>query len=95
MVSSPQVYNVHKALSPISPMFSIAAAFGNVHGVYKVDNNFHFLICYKLITFTFSVRQRGAVPPPAEGPPAVCQGAVEVLGGETTLPGHARRQWVQ
>ena len=76
-------------------MFSIAAAFGNVHGVYKVDKNFHFLTCYKLITFTFSVRQRGAVPPPAEGPPAVCQGAVEVLGGETTLPGHARRQWVE
>jgi len=33
-----QVYNVHKALSPISPMFSIAAAFGNVHGVYKSGN---------------------------------------------------------
>ena len=30
-----QVYNVHKALAAISPMFSIAAAFGNVHGVYK------------------------------------------------------------
>ena len=29
-----QVYAVHKALSPISPNFSIAAAFGNVHGVY-------------------------------------------------------------
>merc|ERR1711970_1212359 len=27
-----------KALSPISPMFSIAAAFGNVHGVYKAGN---------------------------------------------------------
>merc|ERR1719228_1853455 len=33
-----QVYNVYKALSPISPMFSIAAAFGNVHGVYKAGN---------------------------------------------------------
>ncbi len=33
-----QVYNVYKALSPISPMFSIAAAFGNVHGVYKPGN---------------------------------------------------------
>jgi len=33
-----QVYNVHKALSEISPMFSIAAAFGNVHGVYKAGN---------------------------------------------------------
>jgi len=30
-----QVYNVHTALAAISPMFSIAAAFGNVHGVYK------------------------------------------------------------
>ena len=29
---------MHKALSPISPMFSIAAAFGNVHGVYKSGN---------------------------------------------------------
>merc|ERR1711915_629329 len=34
-VKPEQVFNVHKALSPISPMFSIAAAFGNVHGVYK------------------------------------------------------------
>jgi len=33
-----QVYNVYKALSPISPMFSIAAAFGNAHGVYKAGN---------------------------------------------------------
>jgi fructose-bisphosphate aldolase class II len=33
-----QVFNVYKALSVISPMFSIAAAFGNVHGVYKPGN---------------------------------------------------------
>ena len=33
-----KVYNVHKSLSAISPMFSIAAAFGNVHGVYKSGN---------------------------------------------------------
>merc|ERR1712114_171693 len=33
-----QVYNVYKALNPIGPMFSIAAAFGNVHGVYKAGN---------------------------------------------------------
>merc|ERR1712228_988706 len=33
-----QVFKVHQALSPISPMFSIAAAFGNVHGVYKSGN---------------------------------------------------------
>ena len=33
-----QVYNVYKALSKISPMFSVAAAFGNVHGVYKPGN---------------------------------------------------------
>merc|ERR1719270_1332635 len=30
-----QVWNT---LSPISPMFTIAAAFGNVHGVYKPGN---------------------------------------------------------
>ncbi|GMF68775.1 unnamed protein product [Aspergillus oryzae] len=29
---------IHKALSPISPYFSIAAGFGNVHGVYKPGN---------------------------------------------------------
>ena len=29
---------MYKALSAISPMFSIAAAFGNVHGVYKAGN---------------------------------------------------------
>lgn len=36
--SPEQVWNVYKALSPISDMFSIAAAFGNVHGVYKPGN---------------------------------------------------------
>merc|ERR1712137_326272 len=33
-----QVYAVYEALSPIAPYFSIAAAFGNVHGVYKPGN---------------------------------------------------------
>ncbi|PVH16132.1 fructose-bisphosphate aldolase [Candidozyma duobushaemuli] len=32
------VFAVYKALAPISPNFSIAAAFGNVHGVYKPGN---------------------------------------------------------
>lgn len=32
------VYKVHEALAPIGPNFSIAAAFGNVHGVYKPGN---------------------------------------------------------
>jgi len=32
------VYDVHAALSVLSPNFSIAAAFGNVHGVYKPGN---------------------------------------------------------
>jgi len=32
------IWDIHKALSAISPMFSIAAAFGNVHGVYKPGN---------------------------------------------------------
>merc|ERR1711865_996657 len=32
------VFKVHEALFPISPMFTIAAAFGNVHGVYKAGN---------------------------------------------------------
>lgn len=36
--TSAQVFAVHKALAPISPNFSIAAAFGNVHGVYKPGN---------------------------------------------------------
>ncbi|PAK97801.1 class II fructose-bisphosphate aldolase, partial [Lentilactobacillus parakefiri] len=29
------VFSVYEALAPISPNFSIASAFGNVHGVYK------------------------------------------------------------
>jgi len=33
-----QVNSVYQALSKISPMFSVAAAFGNVHGVYKPGN---------------------------------------------------------
>ena len=32
------VYDVYTALLPISPNFSVAAAFGNVHGVYKPGN---------------------------------------------------------
>jgi len=32
------VYEIYDALSKISPNFSIAAAFGNVHGVYKPGN---------------------------------------------------------
>jgi len=33
-----EVHYVYKSLRAISPMFSIAAAFGNVHGVYKPGN---------------------------------------------------------
>jgi fructose-bisphosphate aldolase class II len=32
------IYDVYNALSKVSPNFSIAAAFGNVHGVYKPGN---------------------------------------------------------
>ncbi|OJD10495.1 fructose-bisphosphate aldolase 1 [Blastomyces percursus] len=32
------IYTIYKALSAISPYFSIAAGFGNVHGVYKPGN---------------------------------------------------------
>ena len=32
---SQDVWKVYEGLNPISPMFTIAAAFGNVHGVYK------------------------------------------------------------
>ncbi|KIY71519.1 fructose 1,6-bisphosphate aldolase [Cylindrobasidium torrendii FP15055 ss-10] len=34
----PDIFDVHTALAAISPNFSIAAAFGNVHGVYKPGN---------------------------------------------------------
>ena len=36
--SPEQVFSVYEALSKIGPMFSVAAAFGNVHGVYKPGN---------------------------------------------------------
>lgn len=32
------IYDVYAALAPVSPYFSIAAGFGNVHGVYKPGN---------------------------------------------------------
>ncbi|KAE9977206.1 Fructose-bisphosphate aldolase 1 [Venturia inaequalis] len=32
------IYNIYSTLKPISPYFSIAAGFGNVHGVYKPGN---------------------------------------------------------
>ena len=38
MSGAAQVYAVYEALAPIAPYFSIAAAFGNVHGVYKPGN---------------------------------------------------------
>merc|ERR1712054_190961 len=39
LYSSPEdVWNVYKALSPISEKFTIAASFGNVHGVYSPGN---------------------------------------------------------
>jgi len=39
LYSTPEdVYKVYTGLSPISHMFTIAAAFGNVHGVYKAGN---------------------------------------------------------
>jgi len=39
LYTSPEtVFAVYEALHPISPNFSIAAAFGNVHGVYKPGN---------------------------------------------------------
>jgi fructose-bisphosphate aldolase class II len=36
--SPEQVYSVYQALSKVGDIFSIAAAFGNVHGVYKPGN---------------------------------------------------------
>merc|ERR1712166_1608324 len=36
--TSEDVWAVWQALNPISPKFTIAAAFGNVHGVYKPGN---------------------------------------------------------
>jgi len=33
-----EIYQVYEALQPISPMFTVAAAFGNVHGVYSPGN---------------------------------------------------------
>ena len=33
-----EIYQVYKELSPISDMFTVAAAFGNVHGVYSPGN---------------------------------------------------------
>merc|ERR1719261_465581 len=39
LFSTPEdVYKVYETLNPISEMFTIAAAFGNVHGVYKAGN---------------------------------------------------------
>jgi len=39
LYSTPEdVYKVYEGLSPIGEMFTIAAAFGNVHGVYKAGN---------------------------------------------------------
>lgn len=36
--SPEEVWTIYKALAEVGPMFTIAAAFGNVHGVYKPGN---------------------------------------------------------
>eukprot|EP00978_Attheya_sp_CCMP212_P003668 scaffold7736_cov46-Attheya_sp.AAC.1 len=33
-----EIWQVYKELTPVSPMFTVAAAFGNVHGVYSPGN---------------------------------------------------------
>jgi len=33
-----EIFEVYKELTPISDMFTVAAAFGNVHGVYSPGN---------------------------------------------------------
>ena len=39
LYSQPEdIWNAYSTLSAVSPMFTIAAAFGNVHGVYKPGN---------------------------------------------------------
>ena len=39
MYTQPEdIYAIYKELSAVSPLFSIAAGFGNVHGVYKPGN---------------------------------------------------------
>ncbi|KAI9843121.1 MAG: Fructose-bisphosphate aldolase 1 [Sclerophora amabilis] len=39
LYTQPQdIFDIYQALSPVSPYFSIAAGFGNVHGVYKPGN---------------------------------------------------------
>jgi len=38
LYSQPEdIWEAHKTLSAISPLFTVAATFGNVHGVYKVS----------------------------------------------------------
>lgn len=65
------IWDIYKALSAISPMFSIAAGFGNVHGVYKRERTSS---SYSSIPFFFGLsvlmdlgfmlcsRQRQATP---------------------------------
>ena len=61
--SPEQVWNVYQGLSPISDMFSIAAAFGNVHGVVRLVSHFAYTALYlsKLRRLALSLL---LIPPP-------------------------------
>jgi fructose-bisphosphate aldolase, class II len=107
--SPEQVYAVYDALSKIGNMFSVAAAFGNVHGVYKVS-----LLMLTVLTFLEDVVRALVVAHPDEinfcfpyqsawkcrslprapwKAPRVRPQNAQLAIGETHLPCHAWRLW--
>jgi fructose/tagatose bisphosphate aldolase len=90
MYTQPEdILEIYNKLSPISPYFSIAAGFGNVHGVYKRksaspdDSNI-------LLTRTSS-RKRQAPAPAAPEAPGLRQGEDRQQGGEASEQHQLRR----
>lgn len=70
------VWDVYAALSKISPNFSIAAAFGNVHGVYKPGNvKLHPELLQKHQLFAADKLKGKDAKPLCVSPPPVCAGA--------------------
>jgi hypothetical protein len=79
-------WEIYKALSAISPMFSIAAAFGNVHGVYSAH-----LPLFGTFLFSHRAGQRQAPPRAPRQAPGPLQGAAQDGRPSPRLFGFPRR----
>jgi hypothetical protein len=83
------IYNIYKTLSAISPYFSIAAGFGNVHGVYVSSTDFLFDFLTKVET-----RKRSTSPRASLQAPSLRKRKDQRYRGQARLPRFPRWIWI-